>query len=59
VLGDDGSGSSETVICGINWVVANAARLNIKVGLLMQRSAALLPVAGSPAQPPPTAPATT
>jgi hypothetical protein len=32
VLDDEGGGSASSVMCGIDWVVANAARLNIKVG---------------------------
>ena len=31
VLNNQGSGSWSSVICGIDWVTANAARLNIKV----------------------------
>ena len=31
VLAGDGSGSQSSVICGIDWVTANAAALNIKV----------------------------
>jgi len=31
VLGDDGSGSSTSVLCGMDWVAANAAAYNIKV----------------------------
>lgn len=31
VLGDNGSGSTSTVLCGIEWVLANAAALGIKV----------------------------
>src|SRR4029450_12778768 len=31
VLNNQGSGSWSSVICGIDWVTANAARLHIKV----------------------------
>ena len=31
VLNNQGSGSFSSIICGIDWVTANAARLNIKV----------------------------
>ena len=31
VLNNQGSGSWSSVICGIDWVTANASRLNIKV----------------------------
>jgi subtilisin family serine protease len=31
VLGNDGSGTTATVVCGINWVTANAGALGIKV----------------------------
>jgi len=31
VLGNDGSGTTATVACGINWVTANAGALGIKV----------------------------
>ena len=31
VLGDDGSGSMESVICGLEWVLDNAEANNIKV----------------------------
>ena len=31
VLGADGSGTTAQVVCGIDWVTANAAALNIKV----------------------------
>jgi subtilisin family serine protease len=31
VLGKTGSGTLSQILCGINWVTANAARLNIKV----------------------------
>ena len=27
-----GDGSTSTIMCGIDWAVANAKRLNIKVG---------------------------
>ena len=31
VLGNDGAGSTSSVVCGIDWVAANAASLGIKV----------------------------
>jgi subtilisin family serine protease len=31
VLGNDGSGTTATVVCGINWVTANASAFGIKV----------------------------
>jgi subtilisin len=31
VLGDDGSGSTTSVICGLDWVLANASARNIRV----------------------------
>lgn len=31
VLGNDGSGTTATVVCGINWVTANVGTLGIKV----------------------------
>lgn len=31
VLGSNGSGTLSQILCGINWVTANAAKLNIKV----------------------------
>ncbi len=34
VLDDEGSGTASTVICGLDWVAANAARLGIEVANL-------------------------